>query len=126
MASSVQPAPLIQWASRGAGAIGIVTAVLYLALIAGQGGDESLVFLAWFVVMAAAGLLAWFADRVPVRRGRRMVWAAFALLFVLGVLSIFTIGILYLLASVLAVFSLSRRPIGANPAPPAADYEATP
>lgn len=49
-----------------------------------------------------------------------MVWASFALLFVLGVLSILTIGILYLLASVLAIFSLSRRPMVAPKPDPSA------
>jgi hypothetical protein len=37
-----------------------------------------------------------------------MMWAAFVVFFVLGVVSIFTVGILYLMAAVLSIFSLSR------------------
>lgn len=122
MVRSGRAAPLVTWASRGAGAIGLVTAVLYLALIIGEGNNSLLLSLGWFVVMLIAGGLAWFADRAPVVRGRRMVWGSFALLFVLGVLSILTIGILYLLASVLAIFSLSRSPV---PTPPTGSNEAT-
>ncbi|MDH3463157.1 MAG: hypothetical protein OEM32_05990 [Acidimicrobiia bacterium] len=102
--------PLIPWAARGAGAIGIVTAVLYLALVIGAGDDANFaIALGWLVLMGGAGILAWFADRAPARSGRRMMWAAFTLFFVIGVVSIYTIGILYLIASVLSIFSLSRR-----------------
>lgn len=105
------PPPLIVWASRGAGGIGLVTALLYVALVVGAGDSAStLTAMGWLVAMAGAGLLAWFADRASTKAGRRMIWIAFALFFVLGVLSIFTIGILYLIASVLSVVSLSRRP----------------
>jgi MFS superfamily sulfate permease-like transporter len=89
----------------------MVTAILYLALIIGEGDrgqiPEALV---WLFFMAGAGLAAWFADRTSLRTGRRMMWAAFVGFFVIGVLSIFTIGIVYLLASVLSVIALSRRP----------------
>lgn len=113
----MKPLPgLISWASRGAGGIGIVTSILYLALIFGAGDRSELaVALSFFAFMAGAGLLAWFADRVSLRTGRRMMWAAFVLFFVLGVISIFTIGILYLIASVLSIFSLSHRPPTARP-----------
>ncbi len=88
-----------------------MTAILYLALIIGSGDRSQLpLAIGFFVLMAGAGVLAWFADRVALRTGRRMMWAAFVLFFVLGVLSIFTIGILYLIASVLSIFSLSHRP----------------
>lgn len=105
--------PLIPWATRGAGAIGIVTAVLYLALVIGAGDNANVpIAMVWFALMGGAGLLAWFADRAPARTGRRMMWAAFTLFFVIGVVSIYTIGILYLIASVLSIFSLSRRSPG--------------
>lgn len=107
---------LIPWASRGAGGMGIVTSILYLALIFGERDNSQIpVAIGFFIVMAGAGLLAWFADRAPLRTGRRMMWAAFVLFFVLGVISIFTIGILYLIASVLSIFSLSHRPPTAEP-----------
>lgn len=103
--------PLIAWAARSAGAIGMVTAVIYLALIVGESDrDQVPQAVVWFAFMAAAGLFAWFADRTSIRRGRRLLWAAFSLFFVIGVLSILTIGILYLMASVLSIVALSRRP----------------
>ncbi|MEX0795774.1 MAG: hypothetical protein WEB67_11745 [Acidimicrobiia bacterium] len=36
------------------------------------------------------------------------MWAAFVVFFTLGVISVFTVGVLYLMAAVLSVFSLSR------------------
>jgi uncharacterized membrane protein len=87
----------------------LVTSIIYLGLVVGEAGSGIWGWLGWFAVMVSAGLLAWFADRNNnVRTGRRMVWIAFLAFFVVGVLSIFTIGILFLLAAVLAVFSLSR------------------
>jgi hypothetical protein len=41
-----------------------------------------------------------------------MMWLAFVLFFVLGVLSVFTVGLLYLIAAVLSIFSLSRSASG--------------
>jgi hypothetical protein len=114
--------PLIAWASRGAGAVAIVTAMLYLGLIVGEDQTGQLpASIAWFTFMAGAGLLAWFADRAKVEVGRRMVWGAFGILFVIGVLSIFTIGMLFLLASVLAVFSLSKTRVSRSAGAP--DFE---
>ncbi|REK24069.1 MAG: hypothetical protein DWQ40_01560 [Actinobacteria bacterium] len=105
---AVRP-PLITWASRGAGAIGLVTATLYLGLIIGQDNASDVpAAILYFVLMAAAGLAAWFADRVSTPTGRRMVWFAFGVFFMIGVLSVLTVGILFLLAAVLSVFSLSR------------------
>jgi hypothetical protein len=102
--------PVIAGASRAAGVVGLVTSVLYIGLLVGAGDSSRIPAGAvWFTLMFGAGLLAWFADRADRRRtGRRMLWAAFAIFFVLGVLSIFTIGILFLLASLLCVYSLSR------------------
>jgi hypothetical protein len=102
------PAPLVSWASRGAGGVGLITAVLYLGILLGE-ADPSQVpeAIAWFAVMAGAGLLAWFADRAEPRIGRWIVVGAGVLFLVLGVLAIFSIGILYLIACSLALYSLS-------------------
>lgn len=104
--------PLIAGASRAAGVVGMLTVLLYVGLLIGAGGISEIPKVAgWSLLIfgAGAGLLAWFADRgATVRTGRRMLWAAFAIFFTLGVLSIFTIGVLFLLASVLCVYSLSR------------------
>jgi uncharacterized membrane protein len=87
----------------------VVTSIVYLGLVISEGDSEIWAWLGWFAVMLSASLLAWFADRNDsARAGRRMVWISFLTFFVVGVLSIFTIGILFLIAAVLAVFSLSR------------------
>ncbi len=104
--------PLIAWASRGAGAIGLVTAVLNLGLIVGSGDGGVPLAIGLLLVMGSAGLAAWYADRMAPAIGRRMMWAAFVVFFVLGVISIFTVGILYLMAAVLSIFSLSRSTSG--------------
>lgn len=102
-------APLIPWASRAAGGLGVVTALLYLGLVLGvEQGNALLSAIGWFVAMAGGGLLAWFADRQKPEIGRKMMWAAFAVFFIIGVLSILTIGVLFLIASVLSIFSLSK------------------
>jgi hypothetical protein len=107
--------PLISGASRAAGAVGAVTSIVYLVLVISEGDSEVWAWLGWFAVMMSASILAWFADRkASPRVGRRMVWIAFLTFFVVGVLSIFTIGVLFLIAAVLAVFSLSRS-VAADP-----------
>lgn len=104
--------PLIAWASRGAGAIGLVTAVISLGLIIGSGDGGVPLAIGLVTVMGASGLAAWYADRMAPVTGRRMMWAAFVVFFVLGVISIFTVGVLYLMAAVLSIFSLSRSQSG--------------
>ncbi|MEX1038688.1 MAG: hypothetical protein WDZ96_07530 [Acidimicrobiia bacterium] len=85
-----------------------MTAVLNLGLIVGSGDGGVPLAIGLLVVMGAAGLIAWYADRMAPAMGRRMMWVAFVVFFILGVLSVFTVGILYLLAAVLSIFSLSR------------------
>ncbi|CAN5781614.1 hypothetical protein BH23ACT4_BH23ACT4_07880 [soil metagenome] len=106
--------PLIAWASRGAGAIGLVTAVLNLGLIVGSGDGGVPLAIGLLLVMGGAGLAAWYADRMKPATGRWMMWAAFVVFFVLGVVSVFTVGILYLMAAVLSIFSLSKSARGAG------------
>jgi MFS family permease len=104
--------PLIAWASRGAGAIGLVTAVMYLGLIIGTDEGGAPLAVALLAVMTGAAVMAWFADRFAPAPGRRMMWLAFVLFFVVGVLSVFTVGLLYLISAVLSIFSLSRSASG--------------
>ncbi len=103
---------LVAWASRGAGAIGLITALLNLGLIVGTGDAGVPLAIGLLVVMGASGLAAWYADRMAPATGRRVMWAAFIVFFGLGVISIFTVGVLYLMAAVLSIFSLSRSPSG--------------
>lgn len=108
--------PLIAWSSRGAGAIGLVTTAIHLGLVISSGEGGVPLAVGMLVVMTGAALMAWYADRVAPRAGRRMMWAAFVLFFVFGVLSVFTVGLLYLIAAVLSIFSLSRSASGRSEA----------
>ncbi len=81
----------------------------HLGLVIGEASPED--YLAagfWFVVMIAAGLLAWFADRLSTRQSRRAI-GALALFFVLGVISTMAVGLLYLGAVVLCLIGLAPR-----------------
>lgn len=89
-----------------------MTAVLSLALIIGSGDGGVPLAIGLLVVMGSSGLGAWYADRMAPARGRWMMWAAFVVFFVLGVISIFSVGVLYLMAAVLSIFSLSRSQSG--------------
>ena len=93
---------------RIAGVIGLGSALLYLAAVVGQDDTTALpqaVF--WFAVMAAAGLLAWFADQ-SAHQGRRMAMIATGLFFVIGLLTQSTpFVVIYLVAVVLSVLGFA-------------------
>ena len=98
------------WATRSAGVIGLFNAMLYLGLVIGQASPDDYLFAGvWFVVMVVAGLLAWFADRLPARLSRRTAIGALALFFLLGVMSIMAVGLLYLGGVVLCLIGLAPR-----------------
>ncbi len=93
--------------------MGMVASLIYLVVVVGSAeADDVLIASIWLAVMIGAAISAWFADRMTPRTGRRMMWGAFAAFFVLGVLSVFSVGLLYLLAAVLSVFSLARSQTG--------------
>lgn len=101
---------VIAWASRASGAIGIVAAVLYVGLFLGSTESGQLRIAAvWIAVMLATGLAAWSADRFHPSIGRRMLWLATGTFLVLGILSVLAIGLMYLCASLLAIFALVGR-----------------
>ena len=95
------------WATRTAGALGMFLAVFYLALIVNQDGGLSIGSLVFFLIMAVAGLLAWFSERFPGRVGRLMVWTAFVLFLTLGFLALLTIGIVFMVAAVFCVIGVT-------------------
>ncbi len=72
---------------RVAGVIGILSGILFLAIILGLGEPSGIgLEVVWLVLMLAAGLLAWFADR-SVQRGRMMAMSAAGIFFLLGMFS---------------------------------------
>lgn len=87
-----------------AGLIGFVSALLYLAVIIGvedrSGFPQAYL---WLAIMAFAGGLAWFADRVAGKE-RRMAFGATGLFFFLAMFSAPVFVFIYLTATFLAVF----------------------
>ncbi|HEY5890734.1 MAG TPA: hypothetical protein VIW94_08555 [Acidimicrobiia bacterium] len=80
---------------------------MYLGIFLGEDDPSQIPeALIWFSVMAGTGSMAWFADRMAPTTGRRMMWVVFGVFMALGVLAIFSFGVLYLFASLLAIFSL--------------------
>lgn len=96
-----------------AGFIGFVSAALYLVVIIGvedrSGFPQAYL---WLAVMAFAGILAWFADRVNGKE-RRMAFGATGLFFFLAMFSSPLFVLIYLTATFLAVFGwLGVKPNG--------------
>lgn len=93
----------------------MIAAIIYLALLLGASdGSEVPLAMVYLAAMAGAAALAWFADRLSVVIGRRVMWAAFTVFFILGVLSPLPIGMLYLVATVLALVALARPRSGSD------------
>ena len=92
---------------KAAGAIGVVSSLVYLAGVMGQ---EDATFLPqalfWFAVMLCAGVVAWFADRSR-QHGRLMAMASGVAFFVLALFSNIVFTIVFLLALVLVVVGLA-------------------
>jgi hypothetical protein len=90
--------------SAAAAAIALVMLVVYLAVIQAQEDSPAV----WFVVaLAVAGLLAAYGAS---RRFRPALLASGALLLVLGLLGILTIGLPLIVAGALAIAAAVRRP----------------
>lgn len=93
-------APLpVRWLAAVGAVVGGLTVVLYVAIILGEEGDEVGALVVWSTVMLVPVALALAA--AAVLHGRPALWAllvATGLFGVLGLLAIFTIGLLFLLA----------------------------
>jgi hypothetical protein len=104
------------WA-LGAAAIGLVMVAVYVAIILGVEGDNSLSeALPWIVAMAIPALGTVISVVANDRRLARVVLIGSALVFIaFGLVSIFSIGIGFLVAGVLAgvgVFRMSAPETG--------------
>src|SRR3990172_11365880 len=90
----------------GTAVVGFAMLAAYLALIVAQGGVALIDVLPWAVLMLIAALAALAAAQFEDRRiARKIMVAAAGLFTLLGVVSIFTIGIRFLVAAVLAVLA---------------------
>jgi hypothetical protein len=86
-------------------AITLIMIVVYLGLIARQGDDPA----AWFVAgLAVAAVLAGYGAVGRARGRRPALLAAGALLLVLGLLGILSIGLPIIAAGVLAIVAAGR------------------
>ena len=96
---------------KAAGAIGVVSSLVYLAGVLSQEDTTYLPpALFWFAVMICAGVVAWLADRSR-EHGRRMAIASGVAFFVLALFSNVVFTIIFLVALVLVIVGLaSTRP----------------
>jgi hypothetical protein len=105
------------WAGLVAGTIALLIAILYLVIIHNQ-GDASAVVPWVFSAIALASLAAfsgWLLS--PGRKASLLLSGAAVLLFVLGVLGIFSVGIPLLLAGVFSVVGVAQARVIRRPAP---------
>lgn len=92
---------------RIAGVIGMASALIYIAGVAGA-EDTSQVpaAVAWFLVIMVAGATAWLADRSS-KYGRNMAIGAAGVFFIVGVLSSTVFAVIYLIATVMTVLGFA-------------------
>jgi len=96
------------WA-YGAAAAGAAMLLVYLTLIFAQDGSEVLRALPWALLMAiAVGAALWSAQIGDRRVARNLMIVTVVLYAVIGVLALFTIGIGFLLAAVVATVAVFR------------------
>lgn len=96
------------WAA-GAAVIGALMLAIYVVLILSEGGNTVSSILPWALLMASAIAMAlgsmFLSDRRP---GRNLLIGAAVLFGLLGVVSILTIGLGFLLAAVAAAIGASK------------------
>jgi peptidoglycan/LPS O-acetylase OafA/YrhL len=89
--------------------IGFATLALYLAVILGEGNNEWQTIAVVGLVIAAGAGAALGAALVPsARTARRLLRVSAVLLGALGLLAIFSIGLLLLVAAICSIVGISR------------------
>lgn len=89
--------------------LGVAMLAIYVTLIVAQGGVRLFEVLPWVLLMAIAAIAAFAAARIEDWRFARNVMVAAAILFaMLGVVSILSIGIGFLLTAALATIAAIR------------------
>jgi len=105
------------WA-LGTAVVGFAMVVIYVALILGEGTSSFLDALPWGTLMALPAAAALASAYIKDRRiARNMLVAAAVIFLVLGLISIFSIGLGFLLAGGLATIAAVRietKSVGAN------------
>lgn len=96
------------WA-LAASIIGLVTLAIYVAIIVGEGDNTISEVAPWASAMAVASVLAVVGAASSNATAARFALLAAAILFgLLGALAIFSIGILFLCASVMSAVAFIR------------------
>lgn len=88
---------------------GAGTTAAYIALVASDGNNTLSEVAPWVLLMlSASGLALWGAIVEDERRARRLLVAATLVFAAIGVLAIFSIGLLYLIAAALSGVAAAR------------------
>ncbi len=96
------------WA-LAAGAIGLVTLGIYIAVLLSEGNNAISEVVPWVAAMTVASVLALVGAKAGDRAvARRTLLAAAVLFGVLGMLAILSVGILFLAASAMSAVALVR------------------
>ena len=93
----------------GAAALGFAMLVVYLTLIAAEGGNSFFDIFPWALLMATAAVIALASVLIAEERlARNLLIGAAALYGVIGVVSIFSIGFGFLLAATAAGAAITK------------------
>ena len=94
-------------------AIGFATLAVYIALITNQGGSSFWDIFPWALLMVTAGVIAFFATLTKDPGiARNLLSGAAALWFVIGAVSIFSVGMGFLMAAGAAMIGAGNIPSG--------------
>lgn len=94
-----------------AGVLGFVMVGIYLVLVLGEGNNSFIAVAPWVVAMSLAAVLALIgAVSESDRRSRTLLLFAAVIFLVIGVVSIFSLGIGFLVAGALALFAANDLP----------------
>ena len=97
--------------SLAASGLGLATLVIYITLIATQGGDQVWDIFPWVLLMVIPTAAALYAAQVSTpQTARVLLVAAFVVFVSLGVVSIFSVGLGFLGAAVFSAWALGRVP----------------
>ena len=96
------------WAT-GAAVLGFAMLAVYVTLIVAQGNTSWFEVLPWVLAMATGSAVAFTSAQVVDRRlGRNLLLGATALFGVIGALSLFSIGLGFVLAAAAAAVGATR------------------
>ena len=93
----------------GAAILGVAMLAVYVTLIIAEGNTSWPEVLPWALLMATGSALAFASAQVVDRRmSRNLLFGAAALFGLIGVLSLFSIGVGFVLAAAVAVVGVMR------------------